>query len=257
MIYGKLPIVFLGTLASEKSGSTNSVIASYILNHLKTLQDIGIRELAERCNVSVSSISRFCKEVGLRDFAELREMLSFPNLYFEEKAADFPLEDAAQKLCRDICGSILLAQKSLSLPLISQLCDDLSQYEQVAAFGLLKAGAVAISLQADLLMLGKQIYTNISYAEQLEYLFHADHRNLIIIFSYTGSYFDYQDFRSKSQNLYPPKIWLISGSSAPAPRFVDRVIHFDSRQDQCSHPYQMQYIESLIAQEYARKIHTP
>ena len=34
MIYDKLPIVFLSTIASEKKDSTNSQIASYILDHL-------------------------------------------------------------------------------------------------------------------------------------------------------------------------------------------------------------------------------
>ena len=34
MIYGKLPVVFLSVVASEKSGSTNSAIASYILEHI-------------------------------------------------------------------------------------------------------------------------------------------------------------------------------------------------------------------------------
>ena len=70
MIYDKLPIVFLSTLVSEKNGSTNSQIAAYILNHLEEVQNLGIKEIAKECNVAVSSISRFCKEVGLRDFAE-------------------------------------------------------------------------------------------------------------------------------------------------------------------------------------------
>ena len=35
MIYGKLPVVFLSVIASEKNGSTNSVIASYLLEHME------------------------------------------------------------------------------------------------------------------------------------------------------------------------------------------------------------------------------
>ena len=61
MIYDKLPIVFLSTIASEKKDSTNSQIASYILDHLDQVQNMGIKEMAEACHVAVSSISRFCK----------------------------------------------------------------------------------------------------------------------------------------------------------------------------------------------------
>ena len=48
---------------------------------------------------------------------------------------------------------------------------EIQKYEQVGIFGLLKAGAVAFNLQSDLLMLGKQTYSNISYKQQL-HIFH-------------------------------------------------------------------------------------
>ena len=51
MLYGKLPIVFLSTLASEKKDSTNSQIATYLLNHLDDIKDIGIQEMAKECSV--------------------------------------------------------------------------------------------------------------------------------------------------------------------------------------------------------------
>ena len=81
MLYGKLPIVFLSTLASEKKDSTNSQIATYLLNHLDDIKDIGIQEMAKECSVAMSSISRFCKEIGLNDFNELRELLISISLY--------------------------------------------------------------------------------------------------------------------------------------------------------------------------------
>lgn len=75
MIYDKLPIVFLSTITSEKNGSTNCVIATYILEHLKEMQNMGIKDIAKRCNVAVSSISRFCKEIGLSVYDGWREPL--------------------------------------------------------------------------------------------------------------------------------------------------------------------------------------
>ena len=43
MFYGKLPIVFLSTLASENKDSTNRQISTYLLNHLYDIKDIGIQ----------------------------------------------------------------------------------------------------------------------------------------------------------------------------------------------------------------------
>ena len=134
---------------------------------------------------------------------------------------------------------------------VSRLCRELKKYRRTAVFGLLKAGAVALNLQGDLLMLGKQVYTNISYSQQMQYLLSASEEDLILIFSYTGSYFDYQELTySERKRLSAPRIWMVCGSDRTLPPFVDQAIRFRSRQDQISHPYQLQFVAGLIAQEY-------
>lgn len=110
---------------------------------------------------------------------------------------------------------------------------------------------MALNLQGDLLMLGKQVYTNISYSQQMQYLLSASEEDLILIFSYTGSYFDYQELTySERKRLSAPRIWMVCGSDRTLPPFVDQAIRFRSRQDQISHPYQLQFVAGLIAQQY-------
>ena len=102
-------------------------------------------------------------------------------------------------------------------------------------------------------MLNKQIYTNISYPQQIEYILNTDDKDLIIILSYTGAYFDYEDLRANYKKLKAPKIWMISSQQKTYPDFVNEVLSFESLQDQSSHPYQLQFIASIIAQEYAKR----
>lgn len=253
MLYGKLPIVFLSTLASEKKDSTNSQIATYLLNHLDDIKDIGIQEMAKECSVAMSSISRFCKEIGLNDFNELRELLITTNMTFEQYSTSSKAKDRLKEYSSKVKESITMVEKSIDIQQIDALCKEIQKYEQVGIFGLLKAGAVAFNLQSDLLMLGKQTYSNISYKQQLQYISSTNEDDLLIIFSYTGSYFDYPDIRTLKNQLKKPQIWLISSKQESYPDFIDHVITFDSEQDQNSHPYQLQFIASLIAQEYARR----
>lgn len=253
MLYGKLPIVFLSTLASEKKDSTNSQIATYLLNHLDDIKDIGIQEMAKECSVAMSSISRFCKEIGLNDFNELRELLITTNMTFEQYSTSSKAKDRLKEYSSKVKESITMVEKSIDIQQIDALCKEIQKYEQVGIFGLLKAGAVAFNLQSDLLMLGKQTYSNISYKQQLQYISSTNENDLLIIFSYTGSYFDYPDIRTLKNQLKKPQIWLISSKQESYPDFIDHVITFDSEQDQNSHPYQLQFIASLIAQEYARR----
>ena len=64
--------------------------------------------------------------------------------------------------------------------------------------------------------------------------------------------FDYQDLRALKKRLTAPKIWMISSDDREYPECIDRTILFKSLQDQNSHPYQLQFIAGLIAQEYSR-----
>lgn len=226
MLYGKLPIVFLSTLASEKKDSTNSQIATYLLNHLDDIKDIGIQEMAKECSVAMSSISKFCKEIGLNDFNELRELLISTKMNFEQYSSSSKAKNRLEEYSLKVKESITMVEKSIDMQQIDALCKEIQKYQQVGIFGLLKAGAVAFNLQSDLL----------------------------IIFSYAGCYFDYPDIRTLKNKLKKPQIWLISSKQENYPDFIDHVITFDSKQDQNSHPYQLQFIASLIAQEYARRI---
>lgn len=201
MPYGKLPIVFLSTLASEKKDSTNSQIATYLLNHLDDIKDIGIQEMAKECSVAMSSISRFCKEIGLNDFNELRELLITTNMTFEQYSTSSKAKDRLKEYSSKVKESITMVEKSIDIQQIDALCKEIQKYEQVGIFGLLKAGAVAFNLQSDLLMLGKQTYSNISYKQQLQYISSTNEDDLLIIFSYTGSYFDYPDIRTLKNRL--------------------------------------------------------
>ena len=251
MPYGKLPVVFLSAIASEKEGSVNGSIASYILEHLDGLKNMGIRELARQCHVSDSSISRFCREIGLRDYAELKELFAAPSgsqQYSDRTEAGEILRDYSGQ----VCESIKMVERSINMGKIAELCRDIRSYQRVAAFGLLKSEGVAMSLQSDLLMLGKKIDTKLSYRQQLDYMKRVGQDDLIILFSYTGIYFDYQR-PQLPENLKEAKLYFITGSSDVRPGTFSQVISFDSRLDNAGNPYAMQFVEGLIVREYERQ----
>lgn len=254
MIYEKLPIVFLSTLATEKNDSINSQIATYILNHLEELKNIGITQMAKECNVAISSISRFCKDIGLEDYAELKELLLSTNFYFQQNSKDMSASERLNQYTLKVVSSINMVSSSIDMNSIIRLCNDLKQYQKVSVFGLFKAAFAALSLQGDLLMLGKKVYTHMSYTQQIEYIKQTSQDDLLIIFSYTGSYFDYPNLRRLKQRLKNPKIWVVASQKNEELDFVDDWIIFDSLQDQNSHPYQLQFIAGLIAQEYSNMI---
>lgn len=134
MLYGKLPIVFLSTLASEKKDSTNSQIATYLLNHLDDIKDIGIQEMAKECSVAMSSISHFCKEIGLNDFNELRELLITTNMTFEQYSTSSKAKDRLKEYSSKVKESITMVEKSIDIQQIDLLCKEIKKHAHIAIF---------------------------------------------------------------------------------------------------------------------------
>ena len=177
MIYDKLPVVFLSALAAEKKDSTNKIIAEYILAHQDEIQDLSIKELASLCHVGTGSLSRFVRDIGLNDFAELKMLLS--NTFYRFDQAEGNVYDAQAD---HISSAVRIALQSLDHEKIQNLCRDIHDYENVYACGLLKAQNAAVDLQVDLRMLGKDVRTSVAYAEQIDHILQAGKKDLIIVF---------------------------------------------------------------------------
>ncbi|MCF0105322.1 MAG: MurR/RpiR family transcriptional regulator [Holdemanella sp.] len=57
---------------NDEEDSTNVVIAKYILNHINSLKELNIFDMAEECFVTRASIRRFCQNIGFENFREMK-----------------------------------------------------------------------------------------------------------------------------------------------------------------------------------------
>lgn len=249
MIYNKLSIILLTQIASQPNDTTDSQIAYYILSHLESIQNDTITELARKCNVSNSSISRFCRKIGLDDFSELKEGLNSQTFKFEVASNLNNSKERIFEHASKVQESINEVAQTIDAEVLKELVKDIHHYKQITILGLLKASSAAINLQVDLLMLGKLVNVKLTYFDQLEFISHANQNDLVIVFSYTGTYFDEGLRFTKNLNNIP-KIYLISGNKCEENQFIYKNIYFNSKLNQISHPYQLLFTSSLIAQEF-------
>lgn len=251
MIYDKLPVVLLSTLAAEKSTSTNHMIAAYILSHRDEVMNMGITQLAEACYVGTGSISRFVREIGLSGFSELRTLFNQSDFSMDHQFMNGSAEQRRKDLSSYIASVVMRTASSIDQLQLEKLCEDIHEYENVYAFGMLKAENAAVSLSTDLAMMSKPVITSAAYSDQLDLLQRAGKEDLIVIFSYTGSYFSSHSFREKEKRLLLPKIWMICGKNDNIPWFVNEVLLFESDSRREGHPFSLETAAALIAQEYA------
>ena len=250
MIYNKLPVALLSLLATEDADSTNAQIASYLMEHAHDAGDLSIRGLAAACHVGTGTVSRFARDAGFESFAELREAFAEVGDGFE-RAPGGSAPDRTKCLARAVGSSLARVATTVDHAAIERLVSDLRVYEKIGVYGLLKAQAAALDLQVDLISLGKLADTRVSVADQARRIGEAGPNKLIIVFSYTGTYFDAVDVEDALRRPNRPKVWMVCGDAHPLPPFVSDRVTFASDQGRLGHPYSLEFVAGLIAQEYA------
>lgn len=252
LIYDKLTVALLGTLSTERWGSTNGHIARYLLEHQGELGDLSVKAIAGACGVGAGSVSRFCRDVGFDSFDELRREFCTSTRSYEAIASDdaAPADDG---LAGAVAQTLRQVERTIDRAAVARLVNDLRSYERVSAYGMLKAQAAAVDLQVDLLMQDKYVDTCVSHAEQLSRIAGAAADELVVVFSYTGSYFDSRDLTEAMRRMDRPKIWVVCGRRHRMPSFVSDRVLFSSSGSQVGHPYQLELAAGIIAQAYARE----
>jgi len=251
----KLHVLFLSVLSSMKEDETNCQIATYILEHLDEVKSMSIVELAKSCYVSNSSISRFCRDMGMHDFNELKELLqSSERTYHIVGNSNNRINNSYEYIER-VKKGIDLVKESIDFEVLDRIVSDLIQYKKVAAFGLLNAETVAMSLQSDMMRLGKMINTKVSYQQQTAYLKKTGTEDLILIFSAKGMFLNSDFHHRLLKKKHKPKIILITSNyDIKKDDYIDEVLYYPMVQQEASNPYQLQLIEGLIVQNYAMRI---
>ncbi len=233
MLYSKLEVVLLSVIASKPQDSQDAVLATYLLEHVDALDDVTIQALADHCHVGLGSVSRFCRHIGFQDFFELRACIQAHNTRYRNDGEKNNVPDPAviERVVRQV-------DERLDPIQLEKLARNLKTYRKIAVFGLLKGQAACLAFAQEMLAWQKVVYTNLSLFEQIEYFKKADENTLVVVFSYTGSYFDYVDVRSLRAALERPKIWMVSGCRKPLD-FVDEWLVFNSDLQAAGHPYQL------------------
>ena len=159
-----LMIILLSTINSEPKDSNNYKIAKFIIENIHNLEEFTLTDFAQSCYVSNSSISRFCRDIGLRDFHALKNQIARFAIEHEHAKGKFNFKDfEAQSLSKSYILSVIDNLKTLYNSHIENdlehLVEDIHAYKKVAAFGYMQSENVALNLQYDLQTNGKILFT--------------------------------------------------------------------------------------------------
>ncbi|MDH2927567.1 RpiR family transcriptional regulator [Lonepinella koalarum] len=204
--------------------STNYRITMTLLLNFHQLATLSIGKVADLCNVSKSTISKYIRVLGYEDYADFKADSIFKenrfgfSLNYNSNIAQFLETQGIERYIATIQNDLSLIHSTLDMNKVTKLAQYLAEYREVAAFGLLFSEIGALDLQSKLAYNGKFITTHLNDLKQKQFIYRANKKNLIIIYSNSGRYLQLEqlsEFReSKNFSTVRAKIVLITANTA-------------------------------------------
>ncbi len=252
----KLPYILLELINNENPESVDYIIARYILDHLNELSGASIQNISDACEVSKSTLSRFCRKAGLEDFQEMKNELQQANFIPEHKF-NVPLVGLDGKgYLKKVSEQVMKLDEALDYSQIEKLVKEIYNSKNVLLFGSMQAMNPAVNLQQDILFLDKVMRVPSMYALQLGAIGKARPNDLLICFSNSGNFFE-RLFENQGDKhiLNHLKIWMITGNeNAKKLPYLNEVIWIPDNHTYASHPLQFDLTARVIAMAYSEYV---
>ncbi|NUR90367.1 MAG: MurR/RpiR family transcriptional regulator [Nonomuraea sp.] len=177
--------------------ATHSRIAEAILADPATVAGSTITELAERCGTSLTTITRFCRELGLAGYPELRLALAAEIGRTDSRPPQDPAliafspEDPMSAVLRSLLVTDLHAMEEtaaqLDLAAVDRAVSALVRARVIDVFAVAGSAGVAMDLQLRLHMIGRPcvLWTDVHNAICSANA--RDHRDVALAISHTGT----------------------------------------------------------------------
>lgn len=178
---------------------TNYEIIEYILKNIDIINTLSISKIADETFVSKSTITRFVRKFGYKDFDDFR--LSIHKFYHNNWNSSFRLNNNQLKTLKDepelffdeysqsICDAIEDMKNIFDYRKVDFLIDEMMS-KKCAIFAYNQPLQCAKEIQNDFLIKNRIIYVGETFEKQLNLAQSLTNQDLAIIFSNYGNYFN-------------------------------------------------------------------
>lgn len=190
--YNEVDILY--TLMSYVNVSSSQdmyyTIAHTILTNLDKIPDISINDLADLCYTSPATISRFCKDLNCKSFANFKhEMAISLELARDEIHMDsHDLEEIKKnpqflvdKIYNEAIESLTMVHDSMNIHEVDKICHMIHSAKKVHMIGYQFNKIIANDFQMKMLKLKKFVYAFVERGDEIQRLDMIDEDSLVII----------------------------------------------------------------------------
>ncbi|MEH7418990.1 MurR/RpiR family transcriptional regulator [Neobacillus drentensis] len=180
----QLIYTLLAYINNSLNKDINYYIAMSLLEHIHRIESFSLDSVAEACNVAPSTINRFCKRIGFKNFSNLRNSAAIPMGDSLHEDADSELN--TRKFFKQLNENIEVID-NIPMSQIDQIANQIKQSRRIVILGFEKHQIQAMELQKKLFLLGKLCECDTNLFKQIDTLSALSDEDMMITISIQGN----------------------------------------------------------------------
>lgn len=171
-------------------------IADFILKEGEAICTLSIQEFAAKSYTSPSTIMRFCKKLGTKGFADFKIKIKGEFVHLSENAEsqnpNFPFystdtyEQVASKIANLTEQAIYEAKKTMDYNVATRIVNAIKSCIFIDIYGQGSSFACAYEFKTKMTRLGKFVYLEAGYSNQINYAINSNQQHIAILISHSG-----------------------------------------------------------------------
>ena len=262
----------LDRISTEFNGFTKSgkILADYILENKASVQYMSITTLSDASGVSEASITRFCRNLGLEGYNDLKLSLAIAgsslneNHFHSENGKTGYMEETAELLLRKNTLAMEETMNLMDPKAIEKAVQLLKEAKRVLCFG--QGGSNVSALESWALfstVSSKFIHVSDSHFQAMSAAL-CGPGDVILFFSYSGATRELADILKITRPLGVKIILITRFEKTPASRFADVILqcganesplHTGSVEARISQLFIIDYLFSFFCRKESGAIH--
>ena len=199
-------------------------IADYIMENYENVMYLSLTDLAELSGVGDTSVFRFCKQIGLKGYPELKLLLAQDLVARKESLKDISSLHFADQIRQNIIQKINECHEVLDVPELDKAIDLIKNADRIIFFGIGSSGITALTAKERFLRIGIVSDVAIEGHHQNMIASILNKQDVVVAFSLSGTTKDVLDAVQIAKQNEVPVIVLTSYLRSPLANLADIVV---------------------------------
>ena len=236
-------MVLFQYIREHSDNDTNIIIAKKLINNIDKVKDMNLERFSELCACSPSTATRFFREIGLKNFTNVKAILEMPSEVY--KYEDFSQEGYYEK----IINGLMVTRNNLSNDIIERSIKLIKDAKRVIIFGFENTLAITLEFQCRMMMKGKYVEV-LPISSVDEEVLKLTNKDLAIFISFKGNYFTIEDNQNMVSEMKGKTILITENEKNEFTKYFDLILLCGDNSLYGEGMYSLLYILNTLCANY-------